>query len=149
MNLFGYLESMKYRYRVDCADVWHDDPDVRELQRQKALQYLSIAKDLQAKTLRIDMGVMQSDMSQEQFEWVVKRFQEYAQFAHDHGFRIGPQTHQPGTQNPQLVSRIAKAVASPGFGIVLNVNRWAEKGNGGDEMVAPYTMHAQFDRAWL
>ncbi|MDD9271884.1 sugar phosphate isomerase/epimerase family protein [Paenibacillus sp. GCM10023248] len=186
MSLFGYLESMKYRYRlrsadiwngmmlsteddyiqkvkdtldeegvtvanlaVDAADVWHDDPDVREHNHQKALLYLAIARRWGVQSLRIDMGGMTADMTEEQIECCVNRYREYAQYAHDYGFRVGPQTHQPAAQSPRNLVRIANEIAAPGFGIVLNVNRWLTDQEIGDEMVAPFTIHAQFDRAFV
>ncbi|TVY05457.1 sugar phosphate isomerase/epimerase family protein [Paenibacillus cremeus] len=186
MNLFGYLESIKYRYRlshadiwngmlvstednyiqsikttldeegltvaclsVDGADVWHNDPAIRDQKYQKALLYLDIARRWGVQTLRIDMGVGSVEMSEEQFEYCIKRYREYAQFAYDHGFRVGPQTHQPASQAPQNLKRIYNEISAPGFGILLNVSRWLVDKEIGDEMVAPFTMHAQFDRAFV
>lgn len=186
MNVFGYLESIKYRYRLSHADiwdgmlqstdddyvelirqtlveeqltiaclnmddaqVWHDDPDVREQNYQKALKYLKIAHRLGVQALRIDIGINSTQLTSEQLEFCIKRYREYAQYAHEHGFRVGPQTHQPVSQVPHNLKRINDGVASPGFGIVLNVNRWVEDKEVGDEIVAPFTMHAQFDRAFV
>jgi len=186
MNLFGYLESMKYRYRlqhadiwngmmastdaayveqiraslreegmkvaclnVDAADVWHDDAEARERNHAKALAYLDIARTLEVETLRIDMGIHTPDISDEQFAFLADRYREYAKFAQDNGFRVGPQTHQPASQVPGNLRRLNEAVASPAFGIVLNVNRWEADKERGDEIVAPFTMHAQFDRAFV
>jgi hypothetical protein len=186
MSLFGYLESMKYRYRlryadiwngmllsteddyiqsvkdtlveegltianlaVDGADVWHDDPTVRERNHQKALLYLDIARRWGVQTLRIDMGVNSVEMTDEQYEFCVNRYREYAQFANDHDFRVGPQTHQPAAQSPRNLKRISNEISAAGFGIILNVNRWLIDKEIGDEIVAPFTIHAQFDRAFV
>jgi hypothetical protein len=186
MDLFGYLESIKYRYRLNHADiwdgmllstdegyiksiqetlvekelsvaclsmdgaqVWHSDPAIREQNYQKALLYLDIARRLGVQTLRIDMGINSLELTDEQLDLCVKRYKEYAQFAHDYGFRVGPQTHQPASQAPQNLKRISDEISAPGFGIVLNVSRWMVDKEIGDEMVAPFTMHAQFDRAFV
>lgn len=186
MNLFGYLESIKYRYRLQHADiwsgmllsteddyiqsiqdtlteeeltiaclsmdgaqVWHNDPTIREQNYQQALQYLHIARRWGVQALRIDMGIDSTELTDEQLELCINRYREYAQFAHDHGFRVGPQTHQPASQAPQNLKRINNEIASPGFGIVLNVNRWMVDKEIGDEMVAPFTMHAQLDHAFV
>ncbi|MFC5648760.1 sugar phosphate isomerase/epimerase family protein [Paenibacillus solisilvae] len=186
MSLFGYLESIKYRYRlrhadiwngmllsteddyiqsvkatlveegltvanlaVDGADVWHDDPAVRERNHQKALLYLEIARRWAVQTLRIDMGVNSVEMTDEQVEFCVNRYREYAQFANDHGFRVGPQTHQQAAQSPLNLKRISNEISAPGFGIILNVNRWLTDKEIGDEIAAPFTIHAQFDRAFV
>lgn len=186
MSLFGYLESIKYRYRlqhadiwngmlpstdndyiqkvkdtldeegltvanlaVDGADVWHNDPALRERNHQKSLLYLDIARRWGVQTLRIDMGVNLVEMTDEQVELCVNRYRAYAQYAHDHGFRVGPQTHQAAAQSPRNLVRIASEIAAPGFGIILNVNRWITDKEIGDAMVAPFTIHAQFDRAFV
>lgn len=186
MSLFGYLESIKYRYRlryadiwsgmllsaeedyiqrvkdtldeeglsvanlaVDGADVWHDDPDVRDRNHQKALLYLDIARRWGVQTLRIDMGGKDVEITDEQAEFCVNRYTEYARFAHDNGFRVGPQTHQAAAQSPRNLVRIANEISVPGFGIILNVNRWLTDKETGDEMVSPFTIHAQFDRAFV
>jgi sugar phosphate isomerase/epimerase len=186
MDLFGYLESIKYRYRlnhadiwggmllstedsyiksiqetldekelsvaclnVDGAQVWHDDPAIREKNYQEALLYLDIARRWGVQAIRIDMGINSLEMTNEQLDFCVKRYKEYAQFAQDHGFRVGPQTHQPASQAPQNLKRINDELSSPGFGIVLNVSRWMVDKEKGDEIVAPFTMHAQFDRAFV
>jgi len=186
MSLFGYLESIKYRYRlrhadiwngmllsteaayiqsirhtlreegltvanlaVDGADVWHDDPDVRERNHQKALLYLDIARQWGVQTLRIDLGGKTVDMTEEQVEFCIKRYREYAQVAADYGFRVGPQTHQAPAQSPGNLKRLAEEISAPGFGVVLNVNRWLTDKAVGDEIVAPFTIHVQFDRAFV
>jgi len=187
INLYGYLESVKYRYHlqhadiwsgmlastedgyirgikeildenelrvanlaVDGADVWHEDPAVRERNRSKALRYLDIAREWGARTLRIDMGVHSEEISSEQYAFLVERYREYTQFASDHGFVVGPQTHQAAAQCPRNLQRLHVDVASPGgFGVILNVNRWLKDKEIGDELVAPFTAHAQFDRAFV
>ncbi|SFL57483.1 Sugar phosphate isomerase/epimerase [Paenibacillus sp. 1_12] len=186
MNIFGYLESIKYRYRlnhadiwsgmllstedsyiqsiketldeegltvaslaVDGADIWHDDPSIREQHYQKALLYLDIARRWGVRTLRIDMGINALELTNEQLDLCVERYREYAQYALDHGFRVGPQTHQRASQVPQNLQRLYSEVSSPGFGIVLNVSRWLSDKEIGDEWVAPFTAHVQFDRAFV
>ncbi|TBL74519.1 sugar phosphate isomerase/epimerase family protein [Paenibacillus thalictri] len=186
INLFGYLESIKYRYRlqhadiwsgmlisteeayiqsiketlreeqltvaslaVDGADIWHADPDICEQRHQKALAYLDIARQWNVNTLRIDMGVQTAELSDEQLDFCVRRYREYAQIAHDHGFKVGPQTHQRASQVPQNLKKLHEAIGAPGFGIVLNVNRWVADHDFGDEEVAPMTAHVQFDRAFV
>jgi hypothetical protein len=186
INLFGYLESIQYRYRlqhadiwsgmllsteesylqsvkealadaeltvaslaVDGADVWHDDPAIREQSHRKALLYLDIARRWGVQTLRIDMGIHSPELTNEQYEHCALSFREYAQYAHDYGFRVGPQTHQRASQAPKNLQRLHTDVSSPAFGIVLNVNRWLTDKEHGDEWVAPFTAHVQFDRAFV
>lgn len=178
IDLFGYLESCRYRYDLRTADIWNgmlvstdddylakikqalaerelvlvnlcvdgphiweDDPEVREQHYQSALRYLQIAEFLGAKTLRIDAGVREEQFTPEQFDWIVRRYQEYAQWAHDHGFRVGPENHWGAEVVPDNMRRLCEAVAHPGFGVLLHF-RDAE----GDAMMAPWAMHTHITR---
>jgi class 3 adenylate cyclase len=95
------------------------------------------------------MGIHSLEPTNEQFDLCVKRYREYAQYAFEHGFRVGPQTHQRVSQVPQNLQRLYADISSPGFGIVLNVSRWLADKELGDELVAPFTAHVQFDRAFV
>jgi sugar phosphate isomerase/epimerase len=173
IDLFGYLESCKYRYHlrtadiwngmllsteddylakvkaalderelalanlcVDGAHIWEDDPDVRERHYQNALSSLHAAEVLGAKTIRIDAGVREDVFTDEQFDWIVKRFQEYAQRAYDNGYRVGPENHWGAEAIPENMKRICEAVDHPGFGVLLHF-----RGNEGDAVMAPWAMH--------
>jgi hypothetical protein len=178
IDLFGYLESCRYRYDLRTADIWNgmlvsveddylakvkqalderdltlvnlcvdgphiweDDPIVREQHYQNALNYLHAAEVLGAQTIRIDAGVRADTFTNEQFDWIVKRYQEYAQRAHDHGYHVGPENHWGAEMAPENMKNICKAVDHPGFGVLLHF-----RGNQGDAVMAPWAMHTHI--AW-
>ena len=185
MDVFGYLESVKYRYRLDTADIWNgmlasteesyvrkvrqamdekemvlvnlcvdgphlweDDPAAREKNYRNGLAYLQAAEILGAKTLRIDMGGKGTEFSDEQFDYVVKRYREYAKRAADHGYRVGPETHWGPSLTVGVQRRVHDAVAHPGYGILLHIGHWnggAEQEDAGDRMAAPWAMHTHVD----
>lgn len=173
IDLFGYLESCKYRYQVRTADIWNgmllnteddylakvkgalhereltlanlcvdgahiweDDPDVRERHYQNALASLHAAEVLGAETIRIDAGVREDVFTDEQFDWIVKRFGEYAQRAYDNGYKVGPENHWGAEVIPENMKRICEAVDHPAFGVLLHF-----RGNEGDAVMAPWAMH--------
>lgn len=173
MDVFGYLETCKYRYHVGAADIWNgffptiesdfikkvkaalderemalanlcvdgphiwdDDPAVREKNYQTALAYLQVAQVLGAQTIRIDAGGKGDAFSDEQFDLIVKRYKEYAQRAHDMGFKIGPENHWGPEVVPATMQRICEAVDHPAFGVLLHF-----RGNAGDAVIAPWAMH--------
>jgi sugar phosphate isomerase/epimerase len=173
IDLFGYLESCRYRYHLDTADIWNgmmasteddylkkvrtalddrgltlvnlcvdgahiweDDPQVREVHYQKALANLHAAEVLGAKTIRIDAGVRADSFTAEQFDWIVRRYREYAQRAYDHGYRVGPENHWGAEMVPENMKAICQAVDHPGFGVLLHF-----KGIQGDALMAPWAMH--------
>jgi len=178
IDLFGYLESCKYRYGlrtadiwngmlvsteegylnkvkdaldereltlvnlcVDGAHIWEDDADVREQNYQNALAHLRAAEILGARTIRIDAGVRAETFTDEQFDWIVKRFKEYAQRAHEGGYMVGPENHWGAEMVPANMKRICEAVDSPAFGVLLHFKRIE-----GDAVMAPWAMHAHI--AW-
>ncbi len=173
MDLFGYLESCRFRYQLHTADIWNgmitsteeaylakikqgleerelelvnlcvdgphiweDDPEAREKNYQSALVYLHAAELLKARTIRIDAGVRADMFAEEQFDWIVKRYREYAQRAYDNGYRVGPENHWGAEVNPENMKRICEAVNHPGFGMLLHF-----RGNDGDAVMAPWAMH--------
>lgn len=129
---------------VDGPCLWVDDPAGRAANREQFLKWMDAAEFLGAKTLRIDAGVAGKGLTftNEQFDWIVKLYQEYARRAGDNGYRVGPENHWGPEDVPANMLAIAKAVDNPAWGLLLHFDRWygpdAEKG---DEMLAPYAMH--------
>jgi sugar phosphate isomerase/epimerase len=173
IDLFGYLESARYRYGLDTADIWNgmltgtdddylvkvrdalgerelalvnlcvdgahiweDDPAVREQHYRNALAHLNAAEVLGANTVRIDAGVRAETFTEEQFDWIVKRYREYARRAHDNGYVVGPENHWGAEVIPANMVRICEAVDHPAFGVLLHF-----RGDEGDRVMAPWAMH--------
>ncbi|OPA79034.1 xylose isomerase [Paenibacillus selenitireducens] len=191
IDTFGYLESLKYRYRVDAAGLWNGffadlseeicklkdaeyirkiklalleremelpnlavdgahlwdpNPEKRELLYQNALAHLDIAEYLGARSVRIDTGGHGStDMTEEQFEYTVMRYQEFAQRAADGGYRIGPENHMGPSRMPKLMEKLAQAVNHPAYGILLHMGRWDSDADIGDSLLAPWVFHVHLD----
>jgi sugar phosphate isomerase/epimerase len=185
MDVFGYLESAKYRYRLDAADLWNgtlasteedflrkvrqaldekelalanlcvdgahlweDDPGAREKNHQSALAHLKAAEMLGARTVRIDMGGKGEQLTDEQFDYVVNRYREYARRAADGGYRVGPETHWGPSLTVEVMKAVHDAVDHPGYGILLHIGHWnggPAMADKGDRMVAPWTMHTHVD----
>lgn len=176
MDLFGYLESLKYRYHLDTADIWNgmlvstdddylakvkdalderglalanlcvdgahlweDDADVREQHHQNALAALHAGEVLGAQTVRIDAGGRGDVWTDEQFDFIVARFREYAQRACDNGYRIGPENHWGTEEKADNMLKLCEAVDHPAFGVLLHF-----RDNPGDARMAPYAMHTHF-----
>lgn len=187
MDIFGYLETCKYRYRLSTADIWNgmldsldeayllevkealeereltlinlavdgahiweDDAAAREANYQSALAHLRAAEILGAKTVRIDAGGSRDDLgfTDEQFEHVVERYTEFAERAHDEGYKVGPENHWGPEDVPGNLKRICEAVDNPAFGVLLHVGRWkGADAARGDEIVAPWVMHTHLTPA--
>ena len=79
-----------------CADgvaVWENDPAKRQKTYEYALANLKAAKILGAQFVRLDAGGSGLTWTEEQFDHIVKRYKEYAQYAYDHGFMVGAESH--------------------------------------------------------
>jgi len=122
---------------VDGPNLWEDDPGARDRNYKLALEYLKVAEFLEARTVRIDAGVRAPNFTTEQFDYIVKKYKEYAQFAHDLGFRVGPENHWGAEVNPDNMRKICEAVGHPGFGVLVHLK---EKDKG-EEKFAKWAMH--------
>ncbi|MBS4223528.1 sugar phosphate isomerase/epimerase family protein [Lederbergia citrea] len=194
MDIFGYLETVRYRYgldkvdfwngqfsldfstvpeesyvqkvreamdekgmtlvnyAVDGAHIWDADPEERERLYERALGHLKVAEILGAKTVRIDTGGVfgnnpefDMNMSDEQFEYIVKRYREFSKRGANNGYMVGPENHIGPSLSPVQMKKIAEAVDHPNYGILLHIGRWKEEADKGDEMVAPWVYHTHFD----
>lgn len=184
MDVFGYLETCKYRYGLQAADIWNgflpstdeaylrsvkdaldereleladlcvdhahvwdDDPDVRAANHKNALAHLRAAELLGARFVRIDAGSRRDTWSDEELDHIVSRYREYAQFAHDRGFKMGAENHWGPEKHWPNLKRLYEAVDHPGFGISCHIGGWAgtdaEKDEA-DRLVAPWVCHTHF-----
>lgn len=185
IDVFGYLETVKYRYHLDAADIWNGmiasydddylykvrealderqlvlanlcvdgahvwepDPEQREANYRRALDNLRAAEILGAKTVRIDMGGQDLEMTDEQFDYTVRRYREYAERAYDNGYKIGPENHWGCSRVPDNIIRLVEAVDHPAFGILLHFENWDVEKDVGDAKVAQYAFHTHM-AAWV
>jgi len=184
MDVFGYLETCKYRYHLDAADIWNgfltsmeegylqkvrdalderelvladlcadqvhiweDDPARRKKNYEYALANLKAAQILGARFMRVDAGGRGPTWTDEQFDHIVARYKEYAQWAHDHGFKVGAENHW-GTEGIwSNLQKLYRAVDHPGFGISCHISGWQgtqEEKDEADRLVAPWVCHTHF-----
>ena len=186
MDVFGYLESCKYRYGLDAADlwngflpsleedylkkvregldergleladlavdrahVWEDDPDKREQNYRNARAHLDAARILGARFVRFDAGGRGKTWSEEAFDHIVMRYQEYAGYAHDHGFKVGAENHWGPEAVWANMQKLYEAVDHPAFGVSCHLGAWAgseEEKARADREVAPWVGHTHI--AW-
>ena len=186
MDVFGYLESCRYRYHLDAADIWNgflpstdedylkqvrnaldernlgladlcvdqahiwdEEAETRRGNYQYALAHLRAAEILGAKFVRIDAGGREETWSDAAFDLIVKRYREYAQFAHERGFKVGIENHWGPEKQWANLKRVYEAVDHPGFGVSCHIGGWAgspEEVDEADRLVAPWVSHTHI--AW-
>jgi hypothetical protein len=186
MNIFGFLESCKYRYNVKGVELWNDfiksteesyikkvrdalderdlicsslavdnaecwpsDTSLQESRHKVALENLKAGVILGSRFVRIDAGggFQDKEWTNEAFDFIVKRYKEYCQFAHDNGFKIGPEVHWgPETYFPNM-KRLVEAVNHPAFGIIQMMNSFKgtpEEKSAADKEAAKWACATHF-----
>jgi sugar phosphate isomerase/epimerase len=139
-------EIIVANYHVDGVHVWEDDPDARERNYQGALAHLKVAAEIGALTVRIDMVGAGEQLSDEQADYIATRYRAYAEFAGDHGFKVGPETHWGPSLTPAVQKRIYEDVDHPAYGILLHIGHWVDgQEELGDKMAAPWAIHTHVD----
>ena len=182
IDVYGYLESLAYRYQLRLADIWNgfvreldeseypkirraldarglvlanlccdwahpwsDDPEQLRQNNEMAERMLRCAEVLGARTVRIDLGVQEDEITEAQFDYVAGRFTQYARFAADAGFVVGPENHW-GASRRLSVQRRLYSGEPPSYGMLLHLNNWIlEEGRSYDEtdrLAAPLAVHS-------
>jgi len=137
---------------VDGPCLWVPEAEGRAANREQFLKWMDAAEFLGAKTLRIDAGVREKNLefTAEEFDWIVKLYQEYATRAGNAGYKVGPENHWGPEDVPANMVAIAEAVDDPAFGILLHFDRWyGPDADKGDQMVAKWAMHTHIWPAGL
>ena len=133
---------------VDKAHVWEDKPEARARNYANAKAHLRAAALLGARFMRVDAGGRGEVWTAEQFDHIVKRYQEYAQFAQDHGFKMGAENHS-GTEGIwSNLKKLYDAVDHPAFGLSIHLGGWkgtAEEKVAWDREAAPFALHTHID----
>lgn len=170
MDVFGYLETARYRYGLQTADLWNgmldsmeepylqkvkaaieerglevvnfccdqahiwdNDPQTRFENEQRAWEDIKAGKLLGAKTIRIDVGIREEQASEEQIDYVVKKYQEYCREAAKFGAKLGPENHWGASWDPQLIETLFQRVNEPNFGLLLHLGNWFGREEEKDE----------------
>jgi sugar phosphate isomerase/epimerase len=112
---------------ADGCHVITFDPARTELQYKNALEHLRLAKELRIGFVRFDTGPSftmpngRSDWTNEEFDFIVKRYKEYAQYAHDNGFKVGAENHMGPSGVWKNLKKLYDAVDHPAFGVCIHI----------------------------
>ena len=99
--------------------------------------------------MRIDAGGREEIWTDEEFDHIVIRYKEYAQWAYDHGFKVGIENHWGPERVWPNLKLVYEAVDHPGFGVSCHIGGWAgtpEEVAEADRLVAPWVSHTHI--AW-
>jgi len=127
---------------VDGPHLWMPDLSGREKHYKGALNYMKAGIILGAKTVRIDVGVREDSITDEQFDYVVKIYKELAAIAKDNGMRVGTENHWGASRDSKVLDRIWEAVNSDAYGHLFHFANFMEgQVDAGLEAVLKMAMH--------
>jgi sugar phosphate isomerase/epimerase len=127
---------------VDGPHLWANDPEERENHRNGAHNYVKAGIILGAKTIRIDVGVREDVITDEQFDYVVKVYKELAAVCKDNNIRVGTENHWGASRDPKVLERIYQAVDSSAYGHLFHFGNFMDgQKEAGLETVLKMAMH--------
>lgn len=127
---------------VDGPHIWMDDPAGREKHYKGAYNYLKAGIILGAKTVRIDVGVREDSITDEQFDYVVKVYKELAAVAKDNNMRVGTENHWGASRDPKVLDRMWEAIGSDAYGHLFHFANFMDgQIDAGLEVVLKMAMH--------
>ena len=161
-KVFRALEERQLVVPNIAADEAHVlAPGNDEVAKLRANQdrYMQIAKKLGVGFVRFDAGPYMTNGRKEtegwtnqEFDTLVKRYKELAQFAFDNGFKIGAENHWGPERCWNHMEKLIKAVDHPGFGICVHYGGWMAaspeqseaENDTADKAAAKYVCHTHF-----
>jgi len=126
------------------------NPDRNEVNYKNALEHLKLAKTLGVGFVRFDAGPShrmpdgRTDWTEEEFDFIVKRYREYAQYAYDHGFLTGAENHMGPATYWRNLKKLYDAVDHPGFAFCVHIGGWRgtdEEKDQADRESAQFAVH--------
>lgn len=134
-------------YHADGCHPWENDAESRIRHKDLAYRHLKAAEILGAKTVRIDSGGREREWSDEEFDFIANAYRDFAAYAGNAGFTIGPETHWGATNYPDNMLKLHAAVGSQHYGILLHMGKdtWATP-NEYDRALAPIAVHTHIDQ---
>lgn len=132
----------------DGCHVLDQDPEITKITNSRAWEHLKAAKTLGIGFVRIDAGPQLSqgktDWTNQEFDYIVKHYKEYAQYAYDNGFKAGAENHMGPPIYWKNMKKLMEAVDHPGFAFCVHIGGWRgtdEEIAQADKECAPYAAH--------
>ena len=117
---------------ADGCHVITFDPERTKQNYLNALEHLRLAGILGVGFVRFDTGPAfrmpegRTDWTDEEFDFIVKRYREYAQYAYDHGFKTGAENHMGPSGSWKNLKKLYEAVDHPGFAVCIHIGSYKD-----------------------
>jgi sugar phosphate isomerase/epimerase len=135
----------------DDCHIWDEDAEVRKKNKANALAHLNAGRILGAQFVRIDAGGTQGgkEFSNQAYDAINQQYREYADYARNNGFRMGPENHWGPEGIWANMQRIYKSMNNhPGFGLSVQMLSWQgtpEEKDIADKESAPWVAAVHMD----
>jgi len=136
---------------VDGAHIMPSGDDDPAKLRSLQDRYLQIGARLGVGFVRFDAGPYMLNgrkdvdgWTEQEFDYIVKRYRELAQYAYDNGFRTGAEVHWGPERCWKHMEKLIKAVDHKGFAICMHFGGWSgtkEENLAAEKAAAPYVAH--------
>jgi sugar phosphate isomerase/epimerase len=110
----------------DGAHIWDTDSEKRARNEAVALDCIRAAEILEAKSIRIDAGVHENMFTDEQLDYVAKKYSEYCKKAAAFGAKLGTENHWGATRSRANVEALFNAVPDDNFALLLHLGNWVD-----------------------
>lgn len=121
----------------DGCHLWGESLEEMRAQEKLAEDCLRAAEILGAETVRIDAGVRETVFSDEQLDYVGKKYDEYCARAAQFGAKLGPENHWGATTNAAEMRKLFGAVSAKNFGLLLHLGNWSNTEGIGESYTDP------------
>lgn len=131
----------------DGCHIWADSAEQRARQERLALDCIRAAGILGARTVRIDVGVAEPVMSDEQLQYVAQVYARYCRLAAEFGAKLGPENHWGASNNALELRKLFELVKEDNFSLLLHVGNWANTPDAGESCTDPRRMQYNIEFA--
>ena len=129
----------------DGAHPWEDKEDDRNRNDITADNCLRAASILGALSVRMDVGIRTDNATDEQIEYVARKFKAYSRYCARFGAKFGPENHWGASRDIAVIRKLIQAVDEPNYAHLLHLGNWLtdspDKALDCDLAMAPAAMH--------
>jgi len=108
----------------DSAHPWEETQEERARNDALAADCLRAARILGAQSVRMDVGIRTDTATDEQIDYVARKFSAYAKICDGFGAKFGPENHWGASRDIAVIRKLIQAVNAPNYAHLLHLGNW-------------------------